>query len=80
MKCIINGEQFIRIISKGGRVAEHKAQNPLLESVLLCSSKEHKSLRAETTNLELWTEFTVPASVHNEGKITIPARPLAACC
>ena len=78
MKCIINGEQFKRIISKGGRVAERKAQNPLLESVLLCASKEHKSLRAETTNLELWTECTVPASVHNEGKIAIPARPLAA--
>lgn len=78
MKCIINGEQFKRLISKGGKVAERKALNPLWESVLFCVSKEDKSLRAETTNLELWTEFSAPVAVHREGKIAIPARPLAA--
>lgn len=78
MKCIIKGEQFKRLISKGGRIAERKAQNPLWESVLFCVSKEDKSLSAETANLELWTEFHTPVSVHREGKIAIPARPLAA--
>lgn len=78
MKCIISGEQFKRLISKGGRIAERKMQNPLWESVLFSVRKEDKSLRAETTNLELWTEFNAPAVVHSEGKIAIPARPLAA--
>lgn len=78
MKCIINGEQFKRLILKGGRIAERKAQNPLWESVLFCVDREDKSLRAETTNLELWAELHVPVAVHREGKIAIPARPLAA--
>ncbi|MBI3274168.1 MAG: hypothetical protein HYZ69_03410, partial [Candidatus Colwellbacteria bacterium] len=78
MKCIIKGEQLKRIISKGGKVAERKAQNPLWESVLLCANKEQRSLKAETTNLELWTECNAPATVEREGSIAIPARPLAA--
>ena len=78
MKCIIRGEHFKQLISKGGRIAEHKAQNPLLESVLFSASKESKSLRAETTNLELWAEYCIPAAVEREGKTLIPARPLSA--
>lgn len=78
MKCTIRGEHFKQLIGKGGKATEQRMQNPLLGSVLLSAHKDQKLLRVKTTNLELWTECAVSASVYRDGEIAIPARPLAA--
>lgn len=78
MKCVIRGEHFKKLITKGGKIAEHRAQNPIQESVLVRVNKEQKSIYIEAATFDVWTEYRGHAAVEHEGTVVIPARPLTA--
>jgi DNA polymerase-3 subunit beta len=69
MKCTLTGEQFKRLIIKSGKTGN---------SLFFRTDKNNHALLLHTSNLESWIEAKAPASVDQEGSITLPLKPLVA--
>jgi DNA polymerase-3 subunit beta len=74
MRFSVNQQQFTRALQLAGRVVSPRASMPILNYILLdvCEG----SLRMVATDLEMGIELTVPATVHDNGALALPARLL----
>lgn len=75
MKLVVTQENLARALSVVGRVAQSKAQLPVLNNILLKTDSNQLLLAA--TNLEIAITEHIGAKIHSEGSITIPARLLS---
>src|SRR4051812_45044567 len=75
MKVSCLQENLAEGLATVGRVVPAKSTLPVLSNVLLAA--ETDQLRLAATNLELAISTSIPARVHEEGTITLPARLLA---
>lgn len=75
MKLVVTQENLARALSVTGRVAQSKAQLPVLSNILLKTDKNQLLLAA--TNLEIAITERIGAKIQSEGSITIPARLLS---
>lgn len=71
MKLELVREKLQRALQKTERATSRHLSLPILSHVLLTAKKNTLTLRA--TNLDLGTEYTVPARVEKEGVTTAPA-------
>lgn len=74
MRFSVNQQQFARALQLAGRVVSPRASMPVLNYVLLDVCDD--SLRMVATDLEMGVEVTVPAIVHDDGALALPARLL----
>jgi DNA polymerase-3 subunit beta len=72
MELQVTQENFSKALSTVGRVANSKAQLPILSNILLRTDKNR--LLVAATNLEISSSNYVGAKVSKEGAITVPAR------
>ncbi len=72
MELQVTQENFSKALSTVGRVANSKAQLPILSNILLRTDKNR--LLVAATNLEIASTNYVGAKVVKEGAITVPAR------
>lgn len=68
-------ESLSRALSTAGRAVASKSTLPILSNVLLDASED--ALTISATNLELGITCRVPATIHEEGRITLQARVLS---
>ncbi len=72
MKLIVTQENLARALAVVGRVAQAKAQLPVLSNILL--KTDNNQLLLAATNLEIAITERIGAKIQTEGSITIPAR------
>ena len=72
MKLICNGNDLSLAVGQVFKAASTKAQNPILEGILL--KAENGALTLTATDLELAIEKFIPADVKIEGETVVPGR------
>ncbi len=75
MKCTLSPSALSSALGLASRAVSPRSTLPVLSNVLLETDKE--GLRVTATNLDLTISVVVPATVMEEGRITVPARLLA---
>ena len=75
MKCTVSPSQMASVMSLVSRAVSSRSTLPVLANVLL--ETEEKGLRVTATNLDLTISAMIPATVLDDGRITIPAKLLA---
>ncbi|MBN9388478.1 MAG: DNA polymerase III subunit beta [Chloroflexi bacterium] len=78
MKVSCQQEQLAKGLSIVGRAVSTKTTLPVLNNILLATDNENGGrLKLAATNLEISITVWVPATVQEEGDITVPARLLS---
>ncbi len=72
MKLIVNQEKVSRALASCGRVASSKAGLPILDKIILRTTKN--KLHIIATNLELASSTILNAKVDTQGDIAVPAK------
>jgi DNA polymerase-3 subunit beta len=75
MKCTVSPSALSSALGLASRAVSPRSTLPVLSNVLL--ETESGGLRVTATNLDLTISVLVPATVLEEGRITVPARLLA---
>jgi len=74
MKIVMERKQFLQALQRVQGVAERRSTMPILSNVLLETVKDGITVTA--TDLEIGLRGTYPATIHDEGKITLSAKKL----
>ena len=75
MRCTVSPSALSSALALVSRAVSPRSTLPVLSNVLLETEKE--GLRVTATNLDLTISVVIPATVLEEGRITVPARLLA---
>ena len=75
MRCTVSPSALSASLSLVSRAVSPRSTLPVLSNVLL--ETEVEGLRVTATNLDLTISALVAATVHEEGRVTVPARLLA---
>jgi len=75
MRCTVSSSALSASLSLVSRAVSPRSTLPVLSNVLL--ETEAEGLRVTATNLDLTISALVGATVHEEGRVTVPARLLA---
>jgi len=75
MRCTVSPSALSASLSLVSRAVSPRSTLPVLSNVLL--ETEAEGLRVTATNLDLTISALVGATVHEEGRVTVPARLLA---
>jgi DNA polymerase-3 subunit beta len=75
MKCTVSPSALSAMLSLVSRAVSPRSTLPVLSNVLL--ETDSGGLRVTATNLDLTISAVVPATVEEEGRITVPARLLS---
>ena len=75
MKCTVSPSALSAALSLASRAVSPRSTLPVLGNVLL--ETDEGGLRVSATNLDLTITATVPATVHVDGRTTVPAKLLA---
>lgn len=75
MRCTVSPSALSASLSLVSRAVSPRSTLPVLSNVLL--ETEAEGLRVTATNLDLTISALVAATVHEEGRVTVPARLLA---
>src|ERR1035437_8888046 len=75
MKVTVSPAALSHCLSLVSRAVSPRSTLPVLSNVLL--EAEGDTLRVTATNLDLTISISVDATVHNEGRVTVPARLLS---
>ncbi len=74
MKIVMERKQFLQALQRVQGVAERRSTMPILSNVLLETVKDGITVTA--TDLEIGLRGSYPATIHDEGKITLSAKKL----
>ena len=68
-------EKLSKRVIQAERITGKNLSLPVLSSIMLIAEK--KSLKIQSTNLDLGVEFVIPAKVEKEGKVAVPGNVLS---